>query len=136
MLDTETFKNILKTSGYNFTQPRLSVFKIIRDNDPLSISEIIKLIDNRIDRVSVYRIIDIFEKINIIQRVNIGWKYKIELSDQFVDHHHHLICIKCGKIIQMNETGLESFLEKISKQNNFRTQSHQIEIQGYCSNCK
>lgn len=88
-----------------------------------------------IDRASVYRTVDLFERLGIVQRINIGWKYKLELTDRFSDHHHHLSCTKCGKTIAMNENELEVFIEQIAHAHGFQPSAHQIEIQGLCSAC-
>lgn len=90
----------------------------------------------QIDRASVYRSISLFERLGVAQRLNIGWKYKIELTDRFADHHHHLTCISCGKTISMNEHELEALISKLASDHNFTPSAHQIEIQGLCVNCK
>ena len=89
-----------------------------------------------IDRASAYRTIELFEQLGIVQRLNTGWKYKIELSDKFTDHHHHVTCIQCGKTVAMNEQELEKFIEQIAHQHGFAPTAHQIEIQGLCQNCR
>lgn len=89
-----------------------------------------------IDRASVYRVVSLFEQLGIVQRLQIGWKYKLELSDTFSHHHHHLTCLKCGRIIDFDEApALEKDLYHIAKNNNFQIRGHQLEIQGLCRNC-
>ncbi len=88
------------------------------------------------DRASVYRTLALFEKLGIIQRLHIGWKYKLELTDRFTHHHHHLSCVSCGKVftLQADHT-LEARLQALAVANNFVAQDHQIEIRGLCSDC-
>lgn len=126
----------IKKQGYSLTQQRQFVFDLLINQEPLTMSELISKTKNKIDRASVYRIIDLFEKLGIVQRLNIGWKYKIELSDKFADHHHHLSCQRCGRVIPINEKSLENFINQLVKQYNFSARSHQIEIQGLCGTCK
>lgn len=87
------------------------------------------------DRASVYRTVALFEQIGVIHRINIGWKYKIELSDAFAEHHHHLTCLKCKRIIPINESALETFVAGLAASHHFKLTVHQIEIQGYCAKC-
>lgn len=87
------------------------------------------------DRASVYRAVDLFERLGVVQRLNTGWKYKLELTDKFAAHHHHLTCLQCGHTTPMNQTELEQVLEKLAASHGFTPTAHQIEIQGYCSNC-
>lgn len=89
-----------------------------------------------IDRASVYRTIELFEQLGIVQRLNTGWKYKIELSDKFTDHHHHVTCVQCDKTVAMNEQELERFIEQIAHHHGFVPTAHQIEIQGLCQACQ
>jgi Fur family ferric uptake transcriptional regulator len=70
-----------------------------------------------------------------VQRLNTGWKYKIELSDSFAEHHHHLTCTRCGRTIAMNETELEDVIARLAANHRFRPTAHQIEIQGLCTSC-
>lgn len=89
-----------------------------------------------IDRASVYRTVSLFETLGVIQRLQIGWKYRIELSDKFQDHHHHLHCTVCGKIIVIAEdTVLEKRISSLAAYHNFTARDHQIEIRGRCESC-
>jgi len=125
----------LSQHGYSKTKQRQIVFEQLLDQEPLTMHELIARVSGQVDRASVYRTIETFEKIGIVHRLNIGWKYKIELSDKFVEHHHHLTCLRCHKIIPINEKELEMFMDKIVNQHDFQATEHQIEIQGYCSTC-
>lgn len=89
-----------------------------------------------VDRASVYRTVALFERLGIVQRLNTGWKYKIELTDKFAEHHHHLTCTHCGRTITMNESELEVLISKLAAHHNFAPTSHQIEIQGLCERCQ
>ncbi len=89
-----------------------------------------------IDRASVYRAVSLFEELGVVQRLNTGWKYKIELTDIFTGHHHHLSCTRCGKTIALHELGLEQNIAALAGEHNFKVTSHQIEIQGLCPECQ
>lgn len=89
-----------------------------------------------IDRASVYRAVELFEKLGIVQRLNTGWKYKIELTDKFSAHHHHLTCVQCGRTIALKESELEQFIDDIARGHGFVPEAHQIEIQGRCRDCQ
>jgi Fur family ferric uptake transcriptional regulator len=131
----EVFRQILKDHGYSVTEARMAVFKALVGQEPMSMHSLIGLAVE-VDRASVYRAIDLFEKLGIVQRLNTGWKYKIELTDRFNDHHHHISCTECGKTVAMNEQELEQFIEALARQHGFALKSHQIEIQGVCTNCQ
>jgi Fur family ferric uptake transcriptional regulator len=132
----EQLKSTLKSAAYSLTTPRQVLFESLIGQAPLTMSQTIALCPN-IDRASVYRTVSLFEQLGIIQKIQIGWKYKLELSDSFRSHHHHLSCIKCGRILDFKEDSqLETKIAEIAQDNSFRISSHQLEIQGYCTNCR
>lgn len=126
----------LKQHGQSLTKPRLAVFMALRGHEPQTMQQLVARCPG-VDRASVYRTIALFEQLGIVQRLQIGWKYKLELTDTFSHHHHHLTCLKCGRIISFDESDdLENELRRIAATNNFVVQSHQLEIQGLCPNCR
>lgn len=133
--DTYTLREALKAEGYSLTSSRMHVFKALASHDPQSMSDLLQHCPD-IDRASVYRTVALFEKLGIVQRVAIGWKYKLELSDQFHRHHHHLLCEECGALITLHEdSSLEARLRELANTHSFSMRSHQLEIQGLCENC-
>ena len=131
----ETLVRLLRTSGHSITKVRLAVFGALIGHEPLSIHQLIDKLGN-IDRASVYRTVGLFERLGIVQRLHTGWKYKLELSDRFAEHHHHLTCSHCGHTIAMNELELEKIIADLSSRHDFAPSSHQIEVQGLCANCR
>lgn len=90
----------------------------------------------RIDRASLYRVISLFENLGIVERLYIGWKYKIELSGIFSPHHHHITCLKCGKLVVLKEDSeIEQLIASLAAKNHITAAHHQLEIQGYCEKC-
>lgn len=131
----ETFIELLKQGGARITKARLAVFEQLYNQEPLSMHELVSGSRN-VDRASVYRAVELFEQLGIVQRFHIGWKYKIELTDRFAAHHHHLTCLGCGKTIPINEHALEHVVDELAAQHNFIPTTHQIELQGYCVACQ
>jgi len=127
----------LKEKGYSLTRPRKVTFDVLSESkQPLTMQDVIRRTNKLIDRASVYRSIDVFEETGVTERLYSGWKYKIELSDVFQEHHHHFTCTNCGKVIPMNSTEIEKIINELSMANNFQTTNHQLEIQGVCSQCQ
>lgn len=131
----ELFKSLLKDAGQSVTSVRLRVFDALVSQEPLGMHELVKR-SGGVDRASVYRAVQLFERLGIVQRLNTGWKYKIELTDKFAEHHHHLTCLSCGKTIAIGEAELEDVLAGIAAHHKFEPTAHQIEIQGYCEACR
>lgn len=135
--DITTFSHLLNQSGYRVTQARTTTFQLLISPHPQSIRQILdKAQHKNIDRVSVYRSIELFEKLGIVHRIYTGWKYTLELSDQFIAHHHHLSCLGCGKIIDINdEQHIDEFIASLAAEFSFTPRRHIFEVDGYCQNC-
>jgi len=81
-----------------------------------------------IDRASVYRTSELFEKLGILVRIPHGWKYRLELGEAFHEHHHHATCATCGASIALPEDpALETRLHELAARRHFTLTSHQIE---------
>lgn len=133
---TDLFAQRLKDSGNSLTKARQAVFAALTKQEPKSMAELVASLPN-IDRASVYRAVSLFEELGIIQRLQIGWKYKLELSDAFHYHHHHISCIKCHVIVPLREDQLlEAAVGSLAHEYGFTPSAHQIEIQGLCRTCR
>lgn len=131
----EVFERILKQHHQSVTKARKAVFEALLGTEPLSMHALVEKARG-VDRASVYRAVDLFERIGIAQRLTTGWKYKLELTDAFTEHHHHLTCNTCGKTVALSEDELEQFIEQIARKYGFVPSGHQIEIQGQCAACR
>jgi Fe2+ or Zn2+ uptake regulation protein len=111
-------RTTLKQHKLSITAARQKVFEVLAGNEPLTMREVTDQCHTVMDKASVYRTIALYEKLGIVQRLQIGWKYTLELSNAFQDHHHHLTCIGCGVI------------------HGYKAVDHQLEITGYCPACR
>ena len=127
---------LLGEQGYSVTSQRTRVFEALRKaEEPITIIELADRLKN-VDKVSVYRTIDLFEKVGVTHRVWTGFKSKIELSEAFSAHHHHFTCIKCGKTIGLKSEKLENHLKDFEQEHDFELVQHSVELSGYCVDCK
>lgn len=126
----------LKKHGYSVTMPRRTVYLALINQEPISIKNLQQRVAPSIDRATVYRTIELFEKLDIVQKLYIGWKYKIELSHTFSHHHHHIVCLSCGKITPFKETAVvSSDLDTVARKAGYKPVGHQIELTGICDYC-
>lgn len=132
----QSLKNILSENGYKITKAREDTFSVLLSPEPQSMAALIDKAHDKVDRVTMYRNIDLFEKLGIVNRIYVGWKYKIELSDSFMDHHHHLSCLSCGKVIDIeDEQHINEFIKSVTDKFSFTPRHHQFEIDGFCNVC-
>jgi Fur family transcriptional regulator, ferric uptake regulator len=132
----ETLKSILKADGNSLTKPRKLVFDLMLNQTPQSMQVLVQRAKDKADRATVYRTIELFERLGIVRRLNIGWKYKIELTDAFSGHHHHMYCTNCGRVFDLPDNPmLETMIDTVAAKSGFSPRGHQLEIFGLCANC-
>lgn len=135
-VELNQFKDLLRDNGNFVTMPRLRLFGNLQSHPALTMKELIKLTSKH-DQVTVYRNIDLFEKLGVINRIRLGWNTKIELSDIFQHHHHHMSCVQCGKVWTLPEDPLiEKQIAELTRSKMFKAYDHQLEIRGVCSGCQ
>ena len=127
-------EEVLKVHGYSITKPRVAVFDYLLGKEPVAVNKICNSL-SAIDRASIYRTLNLFQQLGITHRHTTGWKYKVELSDMFMPHHHHLSCKQCGKVIPINEGSLEQLIKDLAAVQEFTVTQHVVELQGLCSGC-
>jgi len=51
------------------------------------------------------------------------------------EHHDHLICVRCGRIIEFSQNEIEKLQERVAAQHKFKVASHILELYGFCEKC-
>lgn len=129
-------KSTLKETKNSATKGRLAVFSHLATSGPISVGNLATELQNEVDRATVYRTIELYEKLGIVNRIWHGFKHQVELSEIFTPHHHHAQCQQCGKTTDITSPELESALTNLSKKHGFLTLNHAVELNGYCANCQ
>jgi len=137
----EKFKALLKENTLKFTKQRELVLKFLYQNDghftPEDIYTLLKQENPEINIgiATVYRTLSLLETSQIASSISFGVqgkKYELGLKK----HHDHLICTKCGDIIEFFDETIEQRQEDIAKKFNFQMIDHTMKIVGLCENCQ
>jgi Fur family ferric uptake transcriptional regulator len=126
----------LKRAGLKITLPRVKILTILQQpgNQHISAEEVYKiLLDNNeeIGLATVYRVLNQFDDAGIVSRHHFeGGKSVFELSQK--QHHDHLVCLKCGKVIEFEDDVIEQRQAAIAKENNIRLTNHSLYLYGEC----
>lgn len=130
------FKDRLRSAGERVTSPRLTIFRILMRNSPISMPKLIaKAGEDGVDAVTIYRTIGLFRKLGFIQELGLGRNRLFELSDDYYAHHHHFTCVQCGGVSDFDSQSIEAELHRIGAQLDFHIRSHQLEASGICGDC-
>ena len=137
-LAAKIFEQTLKDARLSNTKPRRLVFEALLDShhEPLTMPELQSKICGQVDRSSIYRAVESLESIGIIHRLHIGWKYKLELSDTFHGHHHHITCMLCGRTQALEDNHIEETLVATASTHGFILTDHQLDMRGLCVECR
>ena len=133
-LYAQKISELLKKNHYSLTTPRKVVFEVLYSFGLQTVQQLISR-SKSIDRSSVYRALRVLEDVGAAHRVPQGFKYKVELSDAFLPHHHHIACTQCGRHSDIEQNKLEEILAQIAEENSYTLTSHKVELLGVCANC-
>ncbi|MBS5336335.1 MAG: transcriptional repressor [Veillonella sp.] len=139
----EKLKERIKDKKYKLTTQRQTILQAFIDADENHLSAedvyvLVKEVAPDIGLATIYRTLDLFTELDLLKRLDFGdGRNRYELNDEeFAHFHHHLICVKCGKVSEFEDDMLETLESIIAKKLNFRTIDHQLKVYGYCSDCQ
>jgi Fur family ferric uptake transcriptional regulator len=89
-----------------------------------------------VSRASVYRILDELEELGLAQRVETGQAMvRYERAGAHEEHHHHLVCDRCGRVMPFSDRALERAISSVSARVPLEVAEHEIVLRGACPDC-
>jgi Fur family transcriptional regulator, ferric uptake regulator len=137
-----------KGYGYRITVPRKAIIDVLQGTKKHLSAEDIYLevhkLYSQVGLTTVYRTLEILTEIGLIFKFDFGdGRARYELvEDPQGDHHHHLVCTQCKRVINYSEFIDEEleFLRRaekgLSKKYNFDIKNHVIQFYGICDKCR
>lgn len=132
------WKEFLSDNRLNTTQQReLIVDYFLKSTDHLSIDELLAKVRKKSPKVgyaTVYRTMKLLVEAGIATQRQFGdGQARYELAGE---HHDHLICTKCGKIVEFEDDKIEALQESIADRFGFVLKRHRHEMYGICPDCQ
>lgn len=124
----------LKEAGLKVTSPRLKILSLLQlpENQHLSAEDLYKKLLEQGDEVgvaTVYRVLNQFDDAGIVTRHHFeGGKSVFELTHQ--EHHDHLVCLKCGEVIEFNDDLIEEQQKLIAAKYGIKLTNHSLYLYG------
>jgi Fur family ferric uptake transcriptional regulator len=109
-------------------------------NQHISAEDVYKLLieqEEEIGLATVYRVLNQFDDAGILNRHHFeGGKSVFEISHK--EHHDHLVCLTCGKVVEFEDNVIEKRQEEIAKKHNMKLTNHSLYLYGECGdgNCE
>ncbi|GLR70096.1 ferric iron uptake transcriptional regulator [Agaribacter marinus] len=131
----------LKKAGLKITHPRVLILKLFEDpeNQHICAEEVYKLLleqNEEMGLATVYRVLNQFDDAGVLERHHFeGGKSVFERSNQH--HHDHLVCLKCGKVVEFEDDIIEQRQKDVAEKYNMSLTNHSLYLYGEClDGCK
>ena len=80
-------------------------------------------------------ILDLFESLGIAFKIINGSNVRYKLCET-EDHHHHIICKKCGNVVELDFCNISEWSKKVMELTGYQVTDHQLNFYGFCKICK
>ena len=128
----------LAERGYRLTPQRLMILSAIEESDShISAEEIHARIVARYPNVNistVYRTLELLKRLGLVTETDLG-EGRVRYHPAEKGHHHHLVCQKCGAIIDLDESLLAPLRSALLREYRFSAGLTHLAILGCCVNC-
>lgn len=129
----------LRKTARKMTGPRKALVEALRLQDhPVTIKEITAHLRDGCDLATIYRSMHLLETLGMVQRFDFGDGIaRFELVHEgHDDHHHHLICTGCSRVVEIEDCFPQELQERIARGNGFTGITHRLEFFGVCPSCQ
>lgn len=126
----------LKRAGLKITLPRIKILSILQQptNQHISAEDVYKILleqNEEIGLATVYRVLNQFDDAGIVTRHHFeGGKSVFELAHKA--HHDHLVCLKCGKVVEFEDNVIEQRQSDIAVEHKIKLTNHSLYLYGEC----
>jgi Fur family ferric uptake transcriptional regulator len=137
--ESQILKNYLKERNLKITGQRQLILDAFLNNEShVSAEELydqIKLENPRIGLATIYRALKLFSQCGLANEVRFSngvTRYEHLFGHE---HHDHLICLNCGKYIEVVDPAIEELQARLAQDNKFQVLRHRMELYGICQDC-
>src|SRR6187401_1260317 len=120
------------------TEPRRALAALIAEQDGhFTAAELVTAAQSArhaVGRATVFRTLDLLEGIGAVERLDLPSGEHAYVGCEPV-HHHHVICSRCGRTSEIDDTGLRGVVRDVARQTGFRVDEHRLELFGICPDC-
>ncbi len=134
----KAFSQYLEKKDLKLTSQRRTILEQALREGHYSADQLLKYakkVDPTVSKATVYRTLVLLKEAQIIDEQDFGDGKKIYERSQGRKHHDHLICIRCGNIIEFENEAIETLQDSEAKKQNFRIVYHSLKLFGFCQNC-
>jgi Fur family transcriptional regulator, ferric uptake regulator len=132
---------VLNQSGHRRGGARNAVIDLLASQtcalSAFEIEDKLRATERRVARASIYRILDLLQDRGLVARLELGdATVRYELIDPAGEHHHHLLCDSCGRLVPFDDGDLERSIDRLSRRLGIRAHGHEVVLHGDCAACQ
>lgn len=105
----------------------------------LSVDELLERVrsqDPKVGQATVYRTMKLLVEIGLAGARQFGDGHTRYEPVESREHHDHLICTSCGKIVEFHNSQIEELQTRVARQHGFVVTRHKLELYGLCADCR
>jgi Fur family transcriptional regulator, ferric uptake regulator len=132
----------LRLIDQRYTSGRRAVVDLlVSAGHPVSIGDIAERLPG-LPRSSAYRHLTVLHAAGLVRRVTASDEFtRFELAEDLTEHHHHLLCMSCGKVIDVTlpasfEQQAAEAIGQLADAEGFQAHGHRLDVLGLCSACR
>jgi Fur family transcriptional regulator, ferric uptake regulator len=132
----------LRRIDQRYTAARRAIISLLATaGHPVSLSDITKVLPS-LPRSSTYRHLAGLQTAGIVRRIPANDEFtRYELAEDLTQHHHHLLCVNCGKVTDVTfpddlEQDIAKTIGQLTGAQHFEPHNHRLDVVGICSACR
>ncbi|MBI5367307.1 MAG: transcriptional repressor [Planctomycetes bacterium] len=133
------FRRFLEKRGLRVTTTRMAIAGIVfathQHFTPDQLAEWVRKRDPTTGRMTVYRTLGLLVESELVESLTLGKGRNYYEHTVGHGHHHHMICLRCGRIQEFSHPLLDQLPRRIARERGFAATSHSIRIHGVCADC-
>jgi Fur family transcriptional regulator, ferric uptake regulator len=127
----------LREQGGKVTAPRRAIITaLVEAGEHVTAEELgdaVRAVDPEIHLSTVYRTLETLTELGVVRHVHLGHGPAVyHLSD---DAHYHLVCNRCGSIVELPPDAFDEFGDRVQRDYGFRLDARHFALGGYCRKC-
>ena len=132
----------LRLIDQRYTSGRRAIVDLlVSAGHPVSIGDIAERLPG-LPRSSAYRHLTVLHGAGLVRRVTASDEFtRFELAEDLTEHHHHLLCVSCGKVTDVTpspefERQVSVTVDELAAAEGFEPQGHRLDVLGVCAACR